>query len=242
MLRERGGDGLQHDVVERDLELVAELRHRRAHLGDALEVELRGEVERRNRADGLATSRRAIVLRICVSGTSWKSPSRGTTGALGAARAAARGAAAPAAAAASTSRLMMRPPGPEPWTACRSSPRSAARRRASGEDRVRPPLPAAAPALRRWRLAPARRRGRASAAFCCGGVRGLALGSAARARDGARAGGLAAGSRRRSRAQARRRPARPRTAAPATSASMFSSARRDHPMSVPTGRRRRPRR
>src|SRR6476659_10777387 len=37
------------------------------------------------------------------------------------------------------SRLMMRPPGPLPWTACRSSPLSDAMRRASGEDRIRPP-------------------------------------------------------------------------------------------------------
>jgi len=58
--------------------------------------------------------RLAIVFRIWLSGSSWKSPSRGMAGALGAAEAAARGATAPAAAAASMSRLMMRPFGPEP--------------------------------------------------------------------------------------------------------------------------------
>src|SRR5947209_3822282 len=39
------------------------------------------------------------------------------------------------------SRLMMRPPGPEPCTCDRSSPRSDAMRRASGDDRSWPPLP-----------------------------------------------------------------------------------------------------
>ena len=51
MLRERGGDGLHEDVVDRDLELVAHLEHRGAQLGDAREVEVGGEIEGRDRAD-----------------------------------------------------------------------------------------------------------------------------------------------------------------------------------------------
>jgi hypothetical protein len=77
--------------------------------------------------------RRAIVLRMLVSGSSWKSPSRGMAGALGAA--AARGAAAPAAAAASMSRLIMRPFGPEPCT-LRSSAHAPASRARAGRARV----------------------------------------------------------------------------------------------------------
>src|SRR5690242_3302917 len=79
----------------------------------------------------------AIVLRIWVRGWS-------TNGVLGAP--AARyvlGAAPPRSAcvpdAASTSRLMIRPPGPEPCTPLISSPLSDAMRRASGELRARPP-------------------------------------------------------------------------------------------------------
>ena len=53
VLRERGRDGLDDDVVDRHLELVAQLGHRGAHLGDALQVELGGEIERRDRADRL---------------------------------------------------------------------------------------------------------------------------------------------------------------------------------------------
>src|SRR5262245_57699596 len=76
--------------------------------------------------------RLAMVFRICVSATSVKSvwDLELTT----------RAAWAGACAAASMSRVMMRPPGPEPWTAERSKPRSEASRRASGEERTWPPL------------------------------------------------------------------------------------------------------
>ena len=53
MLGERSRHGLQQDVVHRHLELVAQLRHRGAHLGHTLEIEFRREIERGNRADGL---------------------------------------------------------------------------------------------------------------------------------------------------------------------------------------------
>ena len=88
-----------------------------------------------------SASRRAMVLRICVSGRSSKSPAATTRGA-GAITRAAAGVGAPESsvlAAASMSRRMTRPPGPVPWSAARSSPRSVASRRASGEERARPP-------------------------------------------------------------------------------------------------------
>jgi len=44
MLRERDGDCLEQDVVHRHLELVAQLGHRAAHLHDAGEIQLGGEV------------------------------------------------------------------------------------------------------------------------------------------------------------------------------------------------------
>ena len=50
MERKRGGSGLQDDVVERDLVRVA---HRGTQFGRTFEVELRGEVEGRDGADGL---------------------------------------------------------------------------------------------------------------------------------------------------------------------------------------------
>jgi uncharacterized repeat protein (TIGR01451 family) len=53
MLGERGGDRLEHDVVDRNLELLAQIRHCGAHLYDAPEIELAGEVESRNWSDRL---------------------------------------------------------------------------------------------------------------------------------------------------------------------------------------------
>src|SRR6266545_2824768 len=58
MLRERRRDGFQKNVVDRDLEFVAQLQHRFAHLDDACEIELRGEIERRDGADGFGESAR----------------------------------------------------------------------------------------------------------------------------------------------------------------------------------------
>src|SRR6186997_1689657 len=48
MLGERSCYRLHDDVVERDLVFVAELRHSGTHFGGALEVELGGQVERRD--------------------------------------------------------------------------------------------------------------------------------------------------------------------------------------------------
>src|SRR5262245_23429224 len=78
--------------------------------------------------------RLAIVLRICVRAMSVKPPGL-------VARDAGLGArdAAP-----SRSRLMMRPPGPEPCTEARSSPCSRAMRRARGDERRGPSLAALA--------------------------------------------------------------------------------------------------
>ena len=80
---------------------------------------------------------RAIALRICESSTS----SKGTSAPAGGTKAVAAGAAPSAgvAAAASTSRLTIRPPGPEPLICLRSMPRSSAMRRATGEALMRPP-------------------------------------------------------------------------------------------------------
>src|SRR5882762_10515691 len=81
-----------------------------------------------------AASRFAIVLRICVRGTSsYGTPVRGARYVGGAAGAAGAVGAARVAGAPSTSRLMTRPPGPEPCTSLRSTPASFAIRRASGE-------------------------------------------------------------------------------------------------------------
>src|SRR5690606_13500812 len=81
----------------------------------------------------------AMVLRIWVTGTSSTSAAGATGANVGAARpgAAAAGAAG-AATAASTSRLMMRPPGPVPFTLARSIPASRASLRASGDALTRP--------------------------------------------------------------------------------------------------------
>src|SRR5450830_1509655 len=87
-----------------------------------------------------SASRLAMVLRICVSGWSTKSATV-DGGRLTADEAAI--AAPPDATAASMSRLMMRPPGPEPATAPRSRPLSLARRRARGE-LLADPVPAGA--------------------------------------------------------------------------------------------------
>src|SRR5512135_3730974 len=95
------------------------------------------------------TSRRAIDLRIWLSGTSAKgSPGAGAgmgaggTGRSGAGARAVAGAGTAAAGragrAVSRSRRTMRPSGPEPWTARRSSPCSCAIFRASGEALMRP--------------------------------------------------------------------------------------------------------
>ena len=53
MLGERGRDRLHQDVVDRHLELVAHLEHRRAHLRHAREIEFGGEIEGRDRTDRL---------------------------------------------------------------------------------------------------------------------------------------------------------------------------------------------
>ena len=148
-----------------------------AHLHDAREVELRREVERRDRTDRLAEPLARSSCGSCVSGMSWKSPSRGMTGALGAAAAAARG--EPAAAAASMSRLMIRPSGPEPCTLREIEPalaeRAGARAATSGRRR-----PAGAAPLRGAAARDAEPRADASAAVCCGGVLASPCDSAAR--------------------------------------------------------------
>src|SRR5581483_12392235 len=78
-------------------------------------------------ADQAAVSRRAIVLRMFVSGIRSISPvATGATGAI------------PIARAPSTSLATMRPSGPLPVTEARSTPRSRARRRASGDALTRP--------------------------------------------------------------------------------------------------------
>ena len=79
-----------------------------------------------------STSRRAIVLRIWVSGTSTKSSPR--TSGMGAGAVA-----VPAAKAASMSRLTILPRGPDPTTASKRRPASRARRRATGDALSRPP-------------------------------------------------------------------------------------------------------
>src|SRR5687767_14162779 len=53
MLSESSSDRLQHDVVERHLELVAEGGHRAAHFGDALHVEFGRQIEGRDRPNRL---------------------------------------------------------------------------------------------------------------------------------------------------------------------------------------------
>src|SRR6267378_3314665 len=80
-------------------------------------------------------NRLAIVLRICVKGTSWYgSPPRVTTGEGGAGGGTSRcGAGCATTARASRSRLVTRPPGPVPVTSLRSTPASFAIRLASGE-------------------------------------------------------------------------------------------------------------
>ena len=166
-------------------------------------------------------SRRAIVLRICVSWTSSKSPAACGIRAAGAAA---------AGRAPSRSRFTIRPPGPLPWRLARSSPCSLAMRRASGEVRTRPPgsTTAGAPAPRAGACGAG-----APATFCCGGIeaspcassfaRGTGLApavSCAVATTFSGAGAPAAGA-----------------AAPpadATSASMFSSAAAMTPMREPT--------
>jgi len=80
--------------------------------------------------------RRAIALRIAERGTFLPPPTAAGAAAAGAAAGAAFGAEP---AAASTSFLTMRPPGPVPSMPCRSTPRSAATLRASGEDFRRSP-------------------------------------------------------------------------------------------------------
>ena len=126
------GDGLQDDVVDADLELLADRGHRGAHVGDACEVELGREVERRDRTDGLGQAPRdrlADLRERSVSEIRGRDRRRR--------RCVRRPAAAvPPAIASSTSRLMMRPPGPEPRTMPMSSPRSLAMRRASGEAKL----------------------------------------------------------------------------------------------------------
>ena len=80
-------------------------------------------------ASHAAVRRRAIVLRMFVSGTDSISPVGTAAGAAGAAdwpR--------------STSSAMIRPSGPVPCSARRSIPRSRAMRRASGDALMRPPL------------------------------------------------------------------------------------------------------
>src|ERR1035437_9536147 len=79
--------------------------------------------------------RRAMVLRIRVSGRSSKSTEDGRPKTEDETCAAADG---PAASAASMSRLMMRPAGPLPETLARLMPRSSARRLARGLENVRP--------------------------------------------------------------------------------------------------------
>ena len=107
--------------------------------------------------------RRAIVLRIEVSGTVSTSPAGSAEGAVDAAA----GAAAPEAAR-STSSARIRPSGPVPWSDARSTPRSRAMRRASGD------------ALRRAGAAAVRRvggRGRGSGSrLGCGNRRFGAVG------------------------------------------------------------------
>src|SRR5215831_15513644 len=77
-----------------------------------------------------AASRLAIVLRIWVSGTSrYAAPPTGWATAT-------RGTATATAPALSRSRMTTRPPGPEPRTSFKSTPRSLASRRASGEART----------------------------------------------------------------------------------------------------------
>ena len=93
-------------------------------------------------------SRRAMIFRMVVSGTSVKSVDRsigrsvGRAGPAGGAGkgADANGAAAGSAAAFSMSRLMIRPLGPEPWTLPRSRPLACARRRARGDERTTSPV------------------------------------------------------------------------------------------------------
>ncbi len=83
------------------------------------------------------TSRLAMVLRICEMGTSSYSASSGAH--VGA------GAATPSSRAFSTSRLTIRPPGPEPLIRASAIPASSASRRASGEALMRSPsVPGAA--------------------------------------------------------------------------------------------------
>src|SRR3954465_4931739 len=115
-------------------------------------------------------SRLAMIFRIWVRGTPWESPSKvgredGTTEGREDAGA------GPAAAAASMSRLMMRPPGPDPCTLPRLHPRSPARRRAGGEERTLSPLPpplvpTGGAAGRAG--APTGPAGGIAAVFCCG--------------------------------------------------------------------------
>src|ERR1051325_589854 len=128
MLHERQRDRFNDDVVERNLAaLFAELLVQRvARPRGALPLDPRrggkkGHPRARPRAAG---SRFAIVLRICVRGTS----SYGVPGAPCAVR---RTSGSPGTF--SRSRLMTRPPGPEPWTSLRSTPASLAMRRASGD-------------------------------------------------------------------------------------------------------------
>ncbi len=80
--------------------------------------------------------RRAIVLRMLVSGTSSISPAGAAAGA---------GVAAGCFAARSTSSATIRPSGPVPESAARSTPSSRAMRRASGDALMRPPAVAGLP-------------------------------------------------------------------------------------------------
>src|SRR4051812_13335389 len=89
----------------------------------------------------LSASRRAVTLRIRLSGTrsvSWSSTAAGAASAAGRWTGCGAGGAvsrtAASSAAASTSARTIRPPGPDPVTALRSTPFSRAIRRASGED------------------------------------------------------------------------------------------------------------
>src|SRR5436190_22353709 len=82
------------------------------------------------------TRRRAIVLRICVSGTScepWAAAPTDDGGPM----------TDDGGCADDTSRAMTRPDGPLPATDARSTPFSAAMRRARGEDKMRDPGPGA---------------------------------------------------------------------------------------------------
>ncbi len=88
-------------------------------------------------------SRRAMVFRIWLSGTSWKASPVVPGMVVAAGRAPAAAGRVP-----STSRATTRPSGPEPGTEAMSIPRSAAIRRASGEAFTLPPAaapPACAP-------------------------------------------------------------------------------------------------